>query len=182
MAAPRLTPRESEVLALVAVGHSSREIGERLGLAVRSVESHRANATRRLRVRSMPEIVSWALHNGQILDDGEEWTSESFLATVRQAPLMVLVTDAAMRFRDASEAALRELGYTHEDLLRLSVPDIVLDRQEAEQRYASYLLIGAQHGTITLRRKDRSSLEASFTATVRHIAEEAYYVSLLIPE
>jgi PAS domain S-box-containing protein len=166
----------------VAVGHSSREIGERLGLSVRSVESHRANAMRRLGVRSLVEIVSWALHNGHILAEEEEWNSQRFLTTVSQAPLMVLVADAKMRFRDASKAALRELGYSHDELLRLSVPDIVLDRKNAERRYASYLMTRAQHGTITLRRKDGSSFETSYTATVRHVAEEAYYVSVLIPE
>jgi PAS domain S-box-containing protein len=177
-----LTPRESEVLALVAVGHTSREISERLGLSVRSVESHRAHALRSLGLTSMAEIVSWALHNGHILAEEEEWNSGRFLTTVKQAPLMVLVADAEMRFRDASEAALRELGYSHDELLRLSVPDIVLDRKDAERRYASYRMIGAQHGTITLRRKDRSSFAASYTATVRHLAEEPHYVSVLIPE
>jgi PAS domain S-box-containing protein len=176
-----LSAREREVLALIAVGHSNIEIGERLRLSVRSVETHRGNAMRKLGVTSTAEIAAWAFRNGQLLADDEDWDSARFLATVRQAPLMVLVADVEMRFRDASEAALRELGYSHEELLQLTVPDIVLERTEGVRRYASYLMTGVQHGTIALRRKDQSAFDASYTATIRHTRGEQHYVSVLIP-
>lgn len=179
--AQALTPRQREVLALSAVGYTPREISGRLGLTVSAVMSYRADGMGRLGVTSVAEVVAWALHNGHLLPEGEDWTSERFLATVEHAPLMVLVADAEMRFRDASGAALDELGYSRDELLRLSVADIVLDREDAERRYSSYLMIGVQHGTITLRRKDRSTFEASYAATTRHVLEVAYYVSVLIP-
>jgi PAS domain S-box-containing protein len=177
-----LSPREREVLALVAVGHSNQEIGDRLRLSVRAVESHRGNATRKLGVTSTADITAWALHNGQVLAADEDWSTERFLASVRQAPLMVLVADAEMRFLDASGTALEVLGYTHDELLQLDVQEIVLDRTEAARRYASYLMTGAQHGRITLRRKDRSAFEVSYAATVRQSGDERHYVSILIPE
>jgi DNA-binding CsgD family transcriptional regulator len=177
-----LTRRQREVLALIVHGHTSSEIGARLGVTVKSVERHRADAMHRLGVTSVVEVVSWGLHNGHLVAEGEQWTAERFLSTIRQAPLMVLVADGHMGFRDASDVALRELGYTYDELLQLSVPDIVLDRKDAERRFASYLMTGAQHGTITLQRKDRSLFEASYSGTVRHVGEVAHYVYVLIPE
>jgi len=177
-----LTPREIEVLALIAVGHSPRAIGERLRLSPRTVESYRANAFSKLRFTTTADVVAWAFHNGQVVDEPEVWDSERFLATVRQAPLMVLVADAEMRFCDASGAALRELGYSLAELLTLSVPDIVLDRADAERRYASYLMTGVQHGAIRLRRRDGSSLDASYMAATQYAGDRAHYVSVLVPE
>jgi PAS domain S-box-containing protein len=95
---------------------------------------------------------------------------------------MVLVTDAEMRFSNASQAALRELGYSYEEILQLSVADVVVDRTDAEERYERYLLTGTQHGTITLQRKNGSAFEASYTASIRHAGDEQHYVSVLIPE
>ena len=182
MRGDELTPRETEVLALIAVGHSAPEISERLNRSVRTVESHRANGFRKLGVTSTAEVVAWALHNGQVLSDHEEWNSARFLLTVRQSPLMVLVADAEMRFSNASHAVLRELGYSCDELLELSVPEIVVDRTDAEERYENYLLTGTQHGTITLRRKDGTAVETSYTATIRHLGDEQHYVAVLVAE
>jgi PAS domain S-box-containing protein len=177
-----LAPREREVLALLATGHSNPEIGRRLTLSTRSVESYRANAMGKLGIASTADIVKWAFHNGQLLAEGEAWDAERFLASVRQAPLMVLVADAEMRFRDASDTTLRELGYSHDELMRLSVSEIVLDRAEAERRYVSFRRAGVQWGTTTLRRKDQSTFEASYAATIRHTGDQQHYVSVLISE
>jgi len=177
-----LTPRETEVLALIAVGHTATEIGERLNLSVRTVESHRATGLRKLGITSTAEVVAWALHNGQLLSDHEQWNSARFLLTVRQSPLMVLVANAEMQFSNASHAALRELGYSYAQLLELSVADVVVDRTEAAERYENYLLTGTQHGTITLRRRNGSAFGASYTASIRHLGDEQHYVSVLVPE
>ena len=182
VASQELTPREVEVLALIAVGHEPRAIAERLKLSVRTVESYRAHAFAKLRVTSRAEVVAWAFHNGQVLDEQDRWDSARFLASVRQAPLMVLVADAEMRFRDASDAALRELGYSLDELLALRVPDIVLDRADAERRFASYLGSGVQYGMITLRRSDQSSFEASYAASTPYTDDQAHYVCVLVPE
>jgi DNA-binding CsgD family transcriptional regulator len=58
---PTLTPREREVLTLLAYGHTNDEVAEHLTISVRTAEMHRANAMRKLRVRSRAEIVRWAL-------------------------------------------------------------------------------------------------------------------------
>ena len=62
--ADELTARERKVLRLVALGHTSREIADRLVLSARTVETHRARIQRRLGVTSRAEVVRWALDNG----------------------------------------------------------------------------------------------------------------------
>ena len=59
-----LTARERDVARLVVLGHTSREIAERLVLSVRTVETHRARIQHRLRLRSRAELVRWALERG----------------------------------------------------------------------------------------------------------------------
>jgi len=59
-----LTVRERDVVRLVALGHTSREIAERLVLSVRTVEAHRARVQRRLGLASRGELVRWALDHG----------------------------------------------------------------------------------------------------------------------
>jgi two-component system nitrate/nitrite response regulator NarL len=56
-----LTPREREVLALIAEGLSSREIGERLAMGVRTVETHRTSLRRKLELGSPAALVRYAV-------------------------------------------------------------------------------------------------------------------------
>jgi two-component system response regulator NreC len=56
-----LSPRELEVLRLVALGHTNAEIGAQLYLSVRTVESHRAHIHEKLRLSSRAELVRYAL-------------------------------------------------------------------------------------------------------------------------
>jgi two-component system response regulator NreC len=55
-----LTPRETEVLRLLAEGHTNRQIAELLTISVRTVESHRANLMSKLRLNSRVELVRYA--------------------------------------------------------------------------------------------------------------------------
>jgi two-component system, NarL family, nitrate/nitrite response regulator NarL len=56
-----LTPREREVLALIAEGLSSRDIGQRLAMGVRTVETHRTNLRRKLDLGSAAALVRYAV-------------------------------------------------------------------------------------------------------------------------
>ena len=62
-----LTPREREIVQLVAEGRSSKQVAELLGISVKTVESHRTNIMRKLRIRSVSELVRYAVRNGLIL-------------------------------------------------------------------------------------------------------------------
>jgi len=66
----KLTPRESEILALVAEGHTSPEIGRRLYLSHTTVKTHLANAYEKLGVSGRAAAVAEALKRG-LLDPGD---------------------------------------------------------------------------------------------------------------
>jgi DNA-binding NarL/FixJ family response regulator len=59
-----LTPREREVLQLVAEGHTSPEIAERLFISPRTVETHRSNLMRKLGLRTPADVVRYAVRHG----------------------------------------------------------------------------------------------------------------------
>jgi len=59
-----LTAREREVLQLAAEGHGNPEIATRLGISVRTTETHRANLMRKLGLRNQTELVRYALSRG----------------------------------------------------------------------------------------------------------------------
>jgi DNA-binding NarL/FixJ family response regulator len=61
-----LSPREQEVLKLVAEAHTNREIAEILHLAEKTVESHRANLLRKLGMRDRVELVRYAIRRGLV--------------------------------------------------------------------------------------------------------------------
>jgi DNA-binding NarL/FixJ family response regulator len=62
----RLTPREREVLKLVAEGYRTREIAEYLSLSHKTIEKHRANFMRKLDVHNVSAVTSYAISNGII--------------------------------------------------------------------------------------------------------------------
>lgn len=63
---PALSPRETEVLRLMALGHTNREIGEQLELSIRTVETHRSHIQQKLGLGSRPELTRYALDHGLI--------------------------------------------------------------------------------------------------------------------
>ena len=61
-----LTPRQQEVLTLLADGVSNREIAARLEISIRTVERHRENIMRRLNLHTRTDLVKYALRKGLI--------------------------------------------------------------------------------------------------------------------
>ena len=66
---PRLSPRETTVLHLIAWGFTNKEIASRLHLSVKTVEAHKANAMRKLGVASRAEVVRTAVEWGWLAKD-----------------------------------------------------------------------------------------------------------------
>ena len=62
----RLTPRQREIVQLLAEGKNSREIAAALGTTFKTVETHRANIMRRLECHSVTELVRYAIRNDLI--------------------------------------------------------------------------------------------------------------------
>jgi DNA-binding NarL/FixJ family response regulator len=61
-----LTPREQEIVKLVAEAHTTRQIAEILHLSEKTVENHRGNAMRKLGMRDRTELVRYAIRRGLI--------------------------------------------------------------------------------------------------------------------
>jgi DNA-binding NarL/FixJ family response regulator len=61
-----LTPREEEVVKLIAEAHTNAQIAQILHLAEKTVESHRANVLRKLGMRDRVELVRYAIRRGLI--------------------------------------------------------------------------------------------------------------------
>jgi DNA-binding NarL/FixJ family response regulator len=61
-----LTPREEEVVKLIAEGHSSKEIASLLTISLKTVERHRANVLSKLGMRDRTELTRYAIRAGLI--------------------------------------------------------------------------------------------------------------------
>jgi two-component system response regulator NreC len=61
-----LSPREREVLQLIAEGQSNKDIAQALGLSVYTVETHRGNILLKLNLHSVPELILYAVRKGVI--------------------------------------------------------------------------------------------------------------------
>jgi DNA-binding NarL/FixJ family response regulator len=63
---PELTPREQEVVKLIAEAHTNKEIAGILHLSEKTVESHRANVLQKLGMRDRVELVRYAIRHGLV--------------------------------------------------------------------------------------------------------------------
>jgi two-component system, NarL family, response regulator NreC len=66
-----LTDRERDVFTLLALGYTNQEIGKRLFISVRTVNSHRAHVMQKLRLETRAELVLLALSSGVVGGQGE---------------------------------------------------------------------------------------------------------------
>jgi len=60
---PTLTPREREIVQLVAEGKSTKEVAERLKISLKTADTHRTNIMRKLKLHSVSELVRYAIRN-----------------------------------------------------------------------------------------------------------------------
>ncbi len=61
-----LTPREEEVVKLIAEGHSSKDIADQLTISPKTVERHRANILEKLGMRDRTELTRYAIRVGLV--------------------------------------------------------------------------------------------------------------------
>ena len=61
-----LTPREREILQLIAEGKSNKDVANMLNLSVYTVETHRSNIMEKLNVHGVPELILYAVRKGII--------------------------------------------------------------------------------------------------------------------
>ena len=60
-AAGRLSPREREIAQLLAEAKTNKEVAQRLGVSVKTIDAHRANIMRKLNLHSVAELVRYAI-------------------------------------------------------------------------------------------------------------------------
>jgi two-component system response regulator NreC len=63
---PTLTMREREIVQMVAEGQSSNQIGNKIGISPRTVEIHRSNLMKKLRLKNQAELILYAIKHGII--------------------------------------------------------------------------------------------------------------------
>lgn len=67
-----LSDREQQVLIFLAEGHTNKEIGERLELSVKTIETYRARIATKLQLQTRADIVRYALEMGLLRQEGSE--------------------------------------------------------------------------------------------------------------
>ena len=82
---PTLTPREREVVQLLAEGKSTKEVAAMLNLSTKTAETHRSNIMRKLNIHSVSELVLYAVRNNivqvQVLEAAEKEAEKADSAT-----------------------------------------------------------------------------------------------------
>jgi DNA-binding NarL/FixJ family response regulator len=58
-----ITPREREIVQLLAEGHSNKEVANLLGISIKTVETHRAHIMAKLNLHSISDLVRYAIRN-----------------------------------------------------------------------------------------------------------------------
>lgn len=61
-----LTKREKEIIQLVSLGYKNREVAEKLEIAVKTVETHRANIMNKLALRNVAQLIRYAIQKGMV--------------------------------------------------------------------------------------------------------------------
>ena len=66
---PGLTARQTQILRLIAMGHSSKEVARELDLSIKTVETHRTQIMDRLDIRDLAGLVRYAVRSGLVSSD-----------------------------------------------------------------------------------------------------------------
>lgn len=61
-----LTPREREVIKLIAEGHRSKDIAKDLSISIKTVEKHRSNLMKKLNLHNVSSLTNYAIKNGLV--------------------------------------------------------------------------------------------------------------------
>jgi DNA-binding NarL/FixJ family response regulator len=66
--APSISPRESEVLRLLAEGHTNQEAAAALRVSVKTIETHRSRLSQKLNLRTRADLYRFAVESGLLVD------------------------------------------------------------------------------------------------------------------
>ena len=79
-----LTARELEIVQLLAEGKANKQVAVELGISVRTVETHRRHIMQKLRIRSLVELLFYAIQHGIVPGSRDRQTSVPAFETTCQ--------------------------------------------------------------------------------------------------
>ncbi|MDQ2783633.1 MAG: PAS domain S-box protein [Chloroflexota bacterium] len=119
-----------------------------------------------------------AVDNARLYRDAQA-AEARFRTLFEYAPDTILVADAEGRYLDVNPAATALLGYGRDELLRLSVPDVVAAAQERTgMEYAAFRENGQWRGDLHLRRKDGTLVPVEVQATAVNLPTGSVYIAV----
>ncbi|MGI8856012.1 MAG: GAF domain-containing protein [Thermomicrobiales bacterium] len=120
-----------------------------------------------------------AMDNARLLSEAQA-AEARFRTLFQSVPDAILVADAAGRYVDANPSAIALLGRTHDELLALSVPDIVAaERDWTEAEYERFVRDGTWRSELELRRKDGTRVPVEVQASTVALPDGMIYLSVL---
>ena len=130
----RLTPRERQVFQLIAEGKTNREIAELLGVAVKTIDTHRSHLMRKLGIHDQAALVKYALRKDLIGLGGEPVNPDTvdYVGPVRvllvsdRAAVCMWLTDLLMKVPDIHVAGQVLIGPEVMAAVRHISPDVIV--------------------------------------------------------
>jgi len=119
-----------------------------------------------------------AIDNARLYRDAQA-AEARFRSLFEYVPDTILLADAEGRYLDVNPAATLLLGYDRDELLRLSVPDVVAaEREWTEAEYERFKETGLWQGELHLRRKDGALIPVEVRATVVGLPTGNVFISV----
>ncbi|MGI8689273.1 MAG: ATP-binding protein [Thermomicrobiales bacterium] len=119
-----------------------------------------------------------AIDNARLYRDAQA-AEARFRSLFEHVPDTILLADAEGRYRDANPAATLLLGYDRDELLLLSVPDVVAaERGWTEAEYKTFTQTGLWRGELHLRRKDGALVPVEVRATAVDLPTGNVFISV----
>lgn len=163
-------------LAVPVISRSGAVIGGLFfGHATPGVFTERAERT----VAGIAAQAAVAIDNARLLQETQA-AEVRFRTLFTRVPDAILVADGTGRYLDANPAATALLGYSHEELMHLSVEDVVIaEAGWTQEEYARFVETGIWRDELDVRRKDGVAVPVEAQATAVALPSGTFYLSVL---
>jgi DNA-binding NarL/FixJ family response regulator len=146
-----LTPRQREILQLVAEGESTKAIAGKLGVSVKTVETHRAQLMERFGIRDLAGLVRYAVRTGLVSPERRGRGPRMWYGAATMMARTQITLDPELHRRARRRASERGVSFA-EYVPRLLAADLGPRRRRAE--VAAVFALGSSGGSDVARDKD----------------------------